>query len=181
MGLFLAEREKDRAFLASKIGQLVIALNKSDRAHCLKLAFEVAPNSDFGDMAKELASEGIRSELRNDATPGVGQVLAFADDKGTIIELFKDWSYLCKHEQVAGIGPLKLGHVAFFTPDIQRTVAFYEKVLGFRVSDWIGGFFCFMRCNPDHHSVNFFTGPNVQLHHIAFELKDFIHLQNSAT
>jgi hypothetical protein len=27
--------------------------------------------------------------------------------------------------------------------------------------------------------VNFFTGPNVQLHHIAFELKDFIHLQNS--
>ena len=56
MGLFLAEREKDRAFLASKIGQLVIALNKSDRAHCLKLAFEVAPNSDFGDIAKELAS-----------------------------------------------------------------------------------------------------------------------------
>ena len=38
----------------------------------------------------------------------------------TTIELFKDWSYLCKHEQVAGIGPLKLGHVAFFTPDIGR-------------------------------------------------------------
>jgi hypothetical protein len=27
--------------------------------------------------------------------------------------------------------------------------------------------------------VNFFTGPNVTLHHIAFELKDFMHLQNS--
>ena len=69
--------------------------------------------------------------------------------------------------------------MAFYTPDIQRTVAFYEKVLGFRVSDWIGDFFCFMRCNSDHHTVNFFTGPNAKLHHIAFELKDFMHLQNS--
>ena len=121
----------------------------------------------------------MRSELRNDSIPGMGQVLSFKDDKGTTIELFKDWSYLGKHEQIAGIGPLKLGHVAFYTPDIQRTVAFYEKVLGFRVSDWIGDFFCFMRCNPDHHTVNFFTGPDVKLHHIAFELKDFMHLQNS--
>jgi catechol 2,3-dioxygenase-like lactoylglutathione lyase family enzyme len=109
----------------------------------------------------------------------MGQVLSFKDDKGTTIDLFKDWSYLAKHAQVAGIGPLKLGHIAFFTPDIQRTVAFYGKVLGFRVSDWIGDFFCFMRCNTDHHTVNFFTGPNVKLHHIAFELKDFMHLQNS--
>ena len=121
----------------------------------------------------------MRSELRNDSIPGMGQVLSFKDDKGTTIELFKEWSYLGKHEQVAGIGPLKLGHVAFFTPDIQRTVAFYEKVLGFRVSDWIGDFFCFMRCNTDHHTVNFFTGPDAKLHHIAFELKDFMHLQNS--
>ena len=179
MGLVLAEREKDRAFLATKIGQLVIELNKADRAHCIKLAFEVAPNSDFGELARELSKDGVRSELRNDSIPGMGQVLAFKDDKGTTIELFKDWSYLGKHAQVAGIGPLKLGHVAFFTPDIQRTVSFYEKVLGFRVSDWIGDFFCFMRCNTDHHTVNFFTGPDVKLHHIAFELKDFMHLQNS--
>src|SRR5216684_2074959 len=157
MGLLVAEREKDRAFLMSKVGQLVIQLDKADRAHCIKLSFEVAPNSDFGELARELAK----------------------DDKGTTIELFKEWSYLGKHEQTAGIGPLKLGHVAFYTPDIQRTVAFYQKVLGFRVSDWIGDFFCFMRCNPDHHTVNFFTGPDVRLHHIAFELKDFMHLQNS--
>jgi catechol 2,3-dioxygenase-like lactoylglutathione lyase family enzyme len=117
------------------------------------------------------AAQGLNS--------GDGQVVSFQDDKGTTIELFKEWSYLGKHEQVAGIGPLKLGHVAFYTPEIKRTVAFYEKVLGFRVSDWIGDFFCFMRCNSDHHTVNFFTGPNAKLHHIAFELKDFMHLQNS--
>jgi catechol-2,3-dioxygenase len=36
MGLIVAEREKDRAFLASKVGPLVIQLNKADRAHCIK-------------------------------------------------------------------------------------------------------------------------------------------------
>jgi catechol 2,3-dioxygenase-like lactoylglutathione lyase family enzyme len=179
MGLVVAEREKERAFLATKVGQLVIQLQKADRAHCIKLSFEVAPNSDFGELARELGNDCVRSELRNDSIPGIGQVLSFEDDKGTTIELFKEWNYLCKHEQVAGIGPFKLGHIAFFTPDIQRTVRFYEKVLGFRVSDWIGDFFCFMRCNADHHTVNFFTGPNVTLHHIAFELKDFMHLQNA--
>ena len=48
MGLIVAERERDRAFLASKVGPLVIQLNKADRAHCIKLSFEVAPGSDFG-------------------------------------------------------------------------------------------------------------------------------------
>src|SRR4249920_813406 len=161
MGLKLAEREKDRAFLATKIGQLVIQLNKSDREHCRSLSFEVSPNSDFGEMARELEQDGVRSELRNDSVPGMGQVLSFKDNKGTTIEVFKDWSYLGKHEQVLGIGPLKLGHVAFYTPDVQATVAFYEKVLGFRHSDSIGDFFVFMRCGPDHHTVNFFKGPDV--------------------
>src|SRR6266478_4279562 len=161
MGLLVAERDKERAFLATKIGQLVIQLDKADRAHCIKLSFEVAPDSDFGELARELSKDGVRSELRNDSVPGMGQVLSFKDDKGTTIELFKEWNCLAKHAQVAGIGPFKLGHVAFFTPDIQRTVAVYERGLGFRVSDWIGDFLCFMRCNPDHHTVNFFTGPDV--------------------
>jgi catechol 2,3-dioxygenase-like lactoylglutathione lyase family enzyme len=179
MGLVLAAREKDRAYLASKIGLLTIALQQASAERCSRLAFEVAAGEDFGQLSRTLAEDGVRSELRNDEVPGLGQVLAFADCKGTTIELFKDWSYLGKHEQVSGIGPLKLGHVAFVVQDVNATVAFYEKVLGFRVSDWIGDFFVFMRCNPDHHTVNFIKGATVKLHHMAFELKDFVHIQNS--
>src|SRR5262245_16077077 len=126
MGLVVAERENGRAFLMSKVGVLTIALDKAEQARCTKLSFEVSPNADFGDMARELEKDGVRSELRNDSVPGIGQVLSFKDDKGTTIELFKEWSYLGKHEQTAGIGPFKLGHVAFYTPDVQRTVGFYE-------------------------------------------------------
>src|SRR5436305_15027944 len=71
MGLILAEREKDRAFLASKIGQVVIELNRADRAQCSKLSFEVAPNSAFGELARELSTDRVRSELRHDSAPGL--------------------------------------------------------------------------------------------------------------
>src|SRR5688572_2958360 len=117
LGLAVAAREKDRVFLATKIGQLAIQLNKGERERCIKLSFEVAPDADFGQLARELAKDGIKSEPRNDSLPGVGSVLAFQDCKGSTIELFKDWSYLGKHTQVSGVGPLKLGHVAWVVND----------------------------------------------------------------
>ena len=46
-GLVVAAREKDRALLASKVGQLVLQLKKADEPRCAKLAFQVAPDSDF--------------------------------------------------------------------------------------------------------------------------------------
>jgi catechol 2,3-dioxygenase-like lactoylglutathione lyase family enzyme len=178
-GLAVADREKNRAFLASKVGQLIVQLEQADHARCAKLSFEVAPNSDFNELAQELAKDGVKSELRNDSIPGIGKVLAFKDNKGTTIELFSEWSYLGRHQQVLGAGPLKLGHVAFVVQSPQETAEFYSRVMGFRVSDWIGDFFVFMRCNTDHHSVNFIRGRNTRMHHIAFELKDFSHLQDS--
>jgi len=55
---------------------------------------------------------------------------------------------------------------------------FTKRVLGFRVSDWIEDVFVFMRCNPDHHVVNFVRGKHTNLHHFAFQLRDFSHLEN---
>ncbi len=175
-GLVLAEREKNRAFLASKTGLLSVALEQADRAHCTRLSFEVSPNDDLGDLAKRLADDGIKSELRNDSVPGMGKVLSFKDCKGTSIDLFQEWSYLGSHHHVSGIGPLKLGHIAFHVPDVKATADFYAKVMGFKVSDWIEDWFVFMRCNPDHHTVNFIRGDNIEMHHIAFELKDMSHM-----
>jgi catechol 2,3-dioxygenase-like lactoylglutathione lyase family enzyme len=179
LGLTVAERERDSVYLATKIGQLAIQLNKGEQERCTKLAFEVAPNSDFAELARELAKDGIKSELRNDSIPGIGPVLVFEDCKGTTVELFKDWSYLGKHTQVSGVGPLKLGHVAWVVNDVQATCDFYARVLGFRASDWIGDFFVFIRCNSDHHTLNFIRGKNEKMHHMAFELKDVVHLQSA--
>lgn len=178
-GLHLAAREKNKAFLATKTGQLAVQLNQGPHPRAVKLSFEVSPNVSFADMARQLSAEGIKSEERSDSIPGMPKVLSFQDPKGTTIELFSEWSYLGFQNQVLGIGPLKLGHFAFRAPDVVGVAQFYGRVLGFRVSDWIGDFFVFMRCGPDHHTVNFITGKSADIHHMAFEVKDFMHLQNA--
>ena len=74
----------------------------------------------------------------------------------------------------------KIGHVALYVTDVQRSVAFYTAVLGFYVSDayeddMMPGGAAFLRCNPDHHGIALFkaTADNpagAGLHHIAFEV-----------
>jgi len=109
-GLVVAAREKDRALLATKLGQLVVQLRKGDEPRCAKLAFQVAPESDFKELARALSEDGIKNELRSDDLPGTPKLLAFEDNKGTAIEVFTEWDYLTPNQQVVGIGPIKLGH-----------------------------------------------------------------------
>src|SRR5690349_5525 len=93
-GLVLAAREKERALLASRLGQLVVQLKRGDEPRCAKIAFQVAPDSDFKELARALDQDGIKSELRSDDLPGTPKLLVFEDNKGTTIEVFSEWDYL---------------------------------------------------------------------------------------
>ena len=179
IGLSLVARERDRAYLATRLGQLAVEFVRSNEPKCAKLSFEVPASSDFAAIRRSLAGHSISAEQKSDATPGLSQVLSFTDPKGTTIELFRDWSTVGNGQQVVGAGAFKLGHVAFIVPEPKAMAEFYGQVLGFRVSDWIGDFFVFMRCNADHHTVNFIRGERVAMHHIAYELKDVAHLQTT--
>jgi catechol-2,3-dioxygenase len=174
--LIVTERDKDRAFLATRTGLEAIALERGDVSALTRLAFQVAPDADFAAYARELSEHGIASETRNGISPGAARALVFTDIKGTAIELYSDYIFAKDDGAPAVIAPLKLGHVAHRVDDVQKVVKFYTEVLGFRVSDWIGDFFAFLRCGPDHHTVNFVHDAKPQLHHIAFEVKDFSEL-----
>lgn len=74
----------------------------------------------------------------------------------------------------------KIGHVVLKVQDLEKSVDFYTRVLGFRVSDvypetMMPGRMVFMRCNADHHGVALVGGaegpaPHKELHHMAFEV-----------
>ncbi len=173
VGLGLAAREANRAFLATPTGQLAVVLERGSPAACTSIAFEVSPALSMAEMSKRLEAEGLKAEERTDVVPGIPKTLTFIDAKGTTIELFSDWEFLNGEAPAVGsVMPNKLGHLAYVTPDPQASFEFYAKVLGFRLSDWIGDYFVFLRCGVDHHTVNFIRGPNARMHHIAFEVKD---------
>jgi catechol 2,3-dioxygenase-like lactoylglutathione lyase family enzyme len=178
-GLFVAEREKDRAYLVTGLGQLAVELVSGSESRCSKLSFEMPADTDLADCARELTKHGVASDLLSSAVPGMPKVLSFQDPKGTTIELFADWSFLPVAAASGVIAPLKLGHLAFVVPDPKPLVKFYTEVLGFRISDWIEDFFVFLRCNADHHVVNFIQGSKVMMHHVAFELQDFSRIQGA--
>ncbi len=176
-GLVLAGRENGRAFLATKVGDLVVQLDKGERSRCARLAFQAGPDADIEELRRRIEAENLRCEMRNDPAPGIPKMLAFEDPKGTACEVFTTQTPISTNQPVTGIGPIKLGHLAFVVDDPRKFADFYCRVLGFRVSDWIDDFFVFLRCGPDHHTVNFVRGKRTQMHHVAFELKDWAHIQ----
>ena len=176
-GFHLAAREGDGAFFATEMGRLAIELRRGGTAGLARLSFEMAMEVD--EAARTLRALGVESRIRSDPFPGARRALSFLDPCGTEIELFSGTDFLSSVPFGVGVKPLKLGHVARFCSDLPKVIAFYEKVLGFRVSDWVGDYFVFLRCDADHHAVNFFRGPVTQLHHMAFELKDMAHMQSA--
>jgi len=179
VGLTLVERGAERAFLATGQGLEAIALEPGAPNALSRLAFQVAPGSDLGAVARELTKHGIASERRQGISPGVAEAVVFKDPKGTVIEVFADYRFAKEDRGLTGIMPIKLGHVAYRVDDVQRVVKFYTDVLGFRVSDWRDDTFAFLRCGPDHHTVNFVLDEVPQLHHIAFEVKDWAEIQRA--
>lgn len=73
--------------------------------------------------------------------------------------------------------PVAIGHVVFFTPDIEKTQKFYEDKLGFYLSDAYKGRGAFMRCAAEgwHHDLFLLKLPTREttgLNHVAFVVRD---------
>jgi catechol-2,3-dioxygenase len=179
VGLSPIERSGRGALLATRQGLEAIALESGEPNALTRLAFQVAPGSDLRALARDLAKDGISSERRTSITPGIDEAIVFKDPKGTLIELFSEYRFANEDRSQSGVMPIKLGHVAYRVTDVQNVVKFYTGMLGFRVSDWRDDSFAFLRCGPDHHSVNFVFDEMPQLHHIAFEVKDWAEIQKA--
>jgi len=65
--------------------------------------------------------------------------------------------------------PVRISHIVLHSPDHKASVKFFTNVLGFRVSDWLGDFMCFLRCNSAHHRLALLPGPPC-LNHVAYDM-----------
>ena len=65
--------------------------------------------------------------------------------------------------------PQKISHIVLHSPDHKAATQFFIDVLGFRLSDWLGDFMSFLRCNQWHHRIAFLPGPPC-LNHVAYDM-----------
>lgn len=69
-----------------------------------------------------------------------------------------------------------MGHIVLGTPDIEGSVDFYTRVLGFRVSDYwrpdgSENDVVFLHCNPRHHSLALAHTRDAALFHFMLEMR----------
>jgi catechol 2,3-dioxygenase-like lactoylglutathione lyase family enzyme len=179
LGLALTARERDAVYLANTIDHHSVILRSGMHARCARIGFQIGPDDDLDAFEKQTAAHGLSTTRKKDPEPTIGDMVSFEDPKGTVIEVFRQPEPQTQPFRSNGIVPHKLGHVAFHVTDVQRMTRFYCDVLGFRVSDWMGDFFSFLRCGTDHHTINLVeTGANRHFH-TAFELRDWAHIQTA--
>jgi 2,3-dihydroxy-p-cumate/2,3-dihydroxybenzoate 3,4-dioxygenase len=68
----------------------------------------------------------------------------------------------------------KLGHVVVSIKKYNEALKFMTETMNFKVSDYFGDKFAFMRCfpNPNHHSFAISEGNENKLNHVNFMVKD---------
>ncbi|WP_158815553.1 VOC family protein [Methylocapsa sp. S129] len=68
--------------------------------------------------------------------------------------------------------PRRLSHIVRFTPDVDRAVAFYSRVLGLRLSDRSADAVAFMHGvhGSDHHLMAFGKSDAPGLHHLSWDV-----------
>ena len=179
MGLTLVDETPQAAYLASTIDHHSVVIRHGEAPLCVGLAFQVAPSTDLGEFEKQIKAHGLATQRMKDAEPGIPDMVVFENPAGTKMMVFNERASSPQKFNDKGVVPTKLGHVAFNVIDVQKVVKFYIDVLGFRVSDWMGDFFAFLRCGPDHHTINLVDSKRIRLNHIAFELRDWAHIQSA--
>jgi len=179
LGMTVAAKEKDATFIANTVDHHSVVLRKGAQPQCVRVGFQIGPDDDLDAFEKQVQGHGIKTRRQKDADPSVTDAVTFEDPKGTVMEVFKRDAFAGQRFPSKGIVPHKLGHVAFHVTDVKHVTKFYCDVLGFRESDWMADFFSFLRCGPDHHTINLMqTGSNRHFH-TAFELRDWAHLQTA--
>ena len=175
LGFDVVEQSTEYAFLTTGSDHHCVVINKGERRARSAVGYEVW--GSLGDAFTRLKEAGYDVQRRSDFAPGTPDVVVMSEPlTGTDLHLFEAQDSSGFNGRPM-LHPTKLGHVAAFTPQLDRLQNFYQDLLGFKWSDTIGDFFVFLRCNADHHAANFLASKDKSgMHHIAYEMRDPNHL-----
>lgn len=102
--------------------------------------------------------------------PGAGICLSVRDSDGRLFRVV----YGAERQpapRIVSDRPIRLAHVVLNSHDVAATQRFFERALGFTLTDRTR-IMAFMNCNSDHHSVALGDADNDALNHIAFLMPD---------
>ena len=152
----------------------VLRLRQGVDKHFEILAFGVATDADVDTLAEQLLHNRVQlvSRPHRLQSPGGGYGFRFFDCDGRLVEISASVAQRTARELEPGESvPAKLSHIVINSDNVSATKQFYEDNLGFRLTDWLSNFMCFLRVGPAHHVLAITQGPHVSLNHVSFEMR----------
>jgi 2,3-dihydroxybiphenyl 1,2-dioxygenase len=187
--LGLQRLDKSRSSLAFRMDdrkqRIVVEADGGEGISCF--GWEVSDADALDALAAHLEKSEVnvaRSARALADERHVKDLIVFTDPLGNRLEAFHGAEIAAEPfvpgRAISGFrtGPLGLGHVVLNVDSretIERLMAFYRGLLGFRLTDYYDYPFIarFLHLNPRHHSLAFIqTGTNA-VHHVMMELFSF--------
>lgn len=179
LGLHGEKLADGRAILRCTYEDYALVLRQtSDRPFLDYVCYELAAGVTLAAAADHLRAQQV--PFSTAVVPVRGDAIAVEDPDGNRIVLTarvvpedRRPAEVRHSTAIPGWHPRKLGHVNFLTRNVRRQVEWYTRVLGFKVTDWIGDEGVWLHVNADHHVLAFLEKEISHIHHLAFELVDW--------
>ena len=129
--------------------------------------------ADVDALAAQVAAAGgqITREPHELKSPGGGYGFRFFTPDGLQFGISADVASGKRRDIGRWEGvPVKISHIVLHSPDHKALTQWFIDVLGFKLSDWLGDFMSFLRCNSAHHRIAILPGPAC-LNHIAYDME----------
>jgi 2,3-dihydroxy-p-cumate/2,3-dihydroxybenzoate 3,4-dioxygenase len=173
-GLTEVGEENGKIYFAAEQSEhpFVIRLREDAVKKTDLIGFSASSRADVDTIYRQAEAAGAKTIAAPGPAegPAGGYAARFFDPDGRAIEVICDTKQ--RVARMLGKGeaiPTGLSHVVLHSPDPAKLADWYQQVLGFRLSDWIGRFMVFLRCNPAHHRLAILPGPPA-LNHVAFDV-----------
>lgn len=142
------------------------------------VAYELRTGLSLADAAAKLRERGATSEEISLPQRGTGLLLNDPDGNRVVLleRIQPDDTrppVMIRTETLRGYHPRRLGHVNYLTADARRISDWYQTVLGFKITDWIGDGAVWMHIDARHHVLAFLDKGYEHIHHVAYELTDW--------
>lgn len=173
-GLAERERSADRVRLACDDEPFSVELVSSEKGGLGHVAYELSRSCTLDDARRHLEECGVGWEEKEGA-------LEVEDAEGNRVRLL---GYRREDERMrftpqarplanpAPGHPRRLGHVNFLTANIREQLEFYTRVLGMKVTDWLGDGGVWLHIGRDHHVMALVDKGYSHFHHLAFDVVD---------
>lgn len=150
----------------------VVRLRRAEQKRLDVIGLAADTRADVEALHAKVAAAGCQVIFppRGLESPGGGYGFRFFSPDGLPFELSAEVARgPARRLQRWEAAPERISHIVLHSPRHKEAVRFFVDVLGFRLSDWIGDFMAFLRCNAWHHRIAVLPGPPC-LNHVAYDV-----------